>query len=240
MPVICTVCQTENRDAAMFCHGCARKLPGFAATGPSLLDAMRPRRLAGDAASAGHRYGDASQNASRGFWIGLGAIMLLVALGFGGWFGYVTRKPPAEATMPVTVVPPSLPEERPSEAVPLGSSLGTGEAEVPATPSDGPGAVAPPPSEGAQSSPGSQPPPAPIQRRAAPATPATPAPAQTAPPRAAALDPRQGCQHLNFFAAARCEAAHCDQAAYTRHPRCDAVREDRRRDEARRNPTLGT
>jgi hypothetical protein len=65
-------------------------------------------------------------------------------------------------------------------------------------------------------------------------------PAPAAPARAAALDPRQGCQNLNFFSAARCEAAHCDQQAYTRHPRCNEVRADRRRDEARRNPMLGT
>ena len=65
-------------------------------------------------------------------------------------------------------------------------------------------------------------------------------PAPAAPARAAALDPRQGCQNLNFFSAARCEAAHCDQPAYTRHPRCNEVRADRRRDEARRNPMLGT
>jgi hypothetical protein len=108
--------------------------------------------------------------------------------------------------------------------VPLGSSLSAGEAEVieqqpPAPPSAVAAAPAPPPVT-----------PAAVERRPAPAAPA----------RAAALDPRQGCQNLNFFSAARCEAAHCDQPAYTRHPRCNEVRADRRRDEARRNPMLGT
>ena len=46
MSVVCTACHTENRDHAMFCHGCAGKLPGFAATGPAALDIMRPLRLA--------------------------------------------------------------------------------------------------------------------------------------------------------------------------------------------------
>lgn len=231
MPVICAVCQTENREAAMFCHGCARKLPGFAATGPSLLDGMRSKRSTGDSLFGVHRTGLAAQNASRGFWIGLGTLMLAAALGFGGWFAYVTRKVPAPApsAAPVAVQPlqPPLPslqpldKSGPSEPVPLASTLGAGEAALAADPPEPPSAATAPPQ-------------AAIQRRQTPATPASP------PRTAAALDPRQGCQNLNFFAAARCEAAHCDQAAYARHRRCDFVREDRRRDEARRNPTLGT
>ncbi|RYF74138.1 MAG: hypothetical protein EOO22_07620 [Comamonadaceae bacterium] len=51
-------------------------------------------------------------------------------------------------------------------------------------------------------------------------------------------DPRSACSHLNFVAAARCEAAQCSRVAYARHPRCDAVREQGRRDEARRNPLM--
>jgi len=227
MPVICAACQTENRDAAKFCHGCAGKLPGFAATGPSLLDAAASKR------PPGQRSGAAGQNAPREFWLGLGAVMLAMALGFGGWFGYVTRKVPAPASRaPPVVVAPTAPAQpapvpRPAEPVPLGSSLGAGEAEVteqpPAPPAGVAAAPAPPPA-----------PPAAAERRPAPA------PVPAAPARAAALDPRQGCQNLNFFSAARCEAAHCDQPAYTRHPRCNEVRADRRRDEARRNPMLGT
>ncbi|MDM0023236.1 hypothetical protein [Variovorax saccharolyticus] len=233
MPVICPVCQTENRDAAKFCHGCARKLPGFAATGPSVLDIMRLKRPAAGSLPARDPSSVASQNAPRGFWIGLGAIMLAVAIGFGGWFGYVTRKVPARAQVaaPVAVAQPQ-PRQAPAEPgppapVPLGSSLAAGEAEVAAVAPSVPREDIAPPLVPHPA------PAAPLARR----TPAAPSPTV---PRSAALDPRQGCQHLNFFAAARCEAAHCDQAAYARHPRCDAVREDRRRDLARRNPTLGT
>ena len=42
MSVVCATCKTENRANAMFCRGCAAKLPGFAATGPSALESMKP------------------------------------------------------------------------------------------------------------------------------------------------------------------------------------------------------
>jgi hypothetical protein len=63
-------------------------------------------------------------------------------------------------------------------------------------------------------------------------------PTRTSTTRSAG-DPRAGCEHLFFVLAARCEAEHCEQAAYARHPRCEAVRDQRRRDEARRNPAGG-
>ncbi|MBO9515901.1 MAG: hypothetical protein J7549_17435, partial [Variovorax sp.] len=73
-------------------------------------------------------------------------------------------------------------------------------------------------------------PPPPAERRSAPrAGPAA---------RVAALDPRAGCQTLNFVFAARCEASNCDKPQYARHPRCDLVRQQRQRDELHRNPTL--
>lgn len=52
-------------------------------------------------------------------------------------------------------------------------------------------------------------------------------------------DPRVGCEHLFFAFAARCEANHCAEAAYARHSRCDEVRAQRQRDEARRNLMSG-
>lgn len=229
MPVICATCQTENRDAANFCHGCARKLPRFAATGPSLLDAVRPKRLTGSPEPSARQDRAVQPNESRGFWIGLGLLLLATALGFGGWVAHVTRKvppPPASDAAQAVVAPPapaaSARQQDPQgpEPVPLPSSLAAGESEVGADPPAAP--------------PGS----------AAPTTAPAP-PLHRQPPRVAmptpraGLDPRRGCENLNFFSAARCEAAHCDQPAYTRHPRCDAVREDRRRDQARRNPTLG-
>ncbi|MDM0011925.1 hypothetical protein QTH87_05670 [Variovorax sp. J22P168] len=252
MPVSCPACQTENRDAAKFCHGCARKLPSFSPTDPLLAGAVHSRRPMSRPMPASHRGTTSDANAPRSFWLALGAVMLAAFVGFGGWFGYVTRKPPSAAqlegpaatgplpmappvaTVPVPVDAPQVLQRAPPDApqrsaeaaadVPLSASLGKGEAEVAVDPPVAamPGAAAAP----------TAPPPAAVARR----TPPAPVP----PARSAALDPRRGCENLNFFSAARCEAAHCDQAAYARHPRCDAVREDRRRDEARRNPMLGT
>jgi hypothetical protein len=55
------------------------------------------------------------------------------------------------------------------------------------------------------------------------------------PVRVAGADPRRGCEGMNFIFAAHCEAIHCDQAAFSANPRCDAVRAQRQRDLARRN-----
>jgi hypothetical protein len=239
MPVICAVCNTENRDAAKFCHGCARKLPAFAATGPSLLDSIRPRKSGTTLSSAGTAEGSGRILLSaemRKFWIYIGLVLLAVALGFFGWFAYVTRKvpsrppetakvlplppaPSAPPTLAATTPPKAQEAQKPMEPVPLDSSLAAGEVEVPPGP-----AITP--------------------RQPAVVTAPSPEHRQSprvvlSPPRPGALDPRTGCETLNFIFAARCEAAHCDKPEYTRHPRCDLVREQRRRDEARRNPTLG-
>jgi len=242
MPVICAVCNTENRDSAMFCHGCARKLPAFAPTGPSLLESMKLRQSEGESftASAAGGLGRLVMSAEmRGFWIRIGLLILALALGFLGWFAYVTRKvplrppetakvlraaPPAPSGPPtatITAIPKTQEPAKHLEPVPLGNSLAAGEVEVPPGPAEVP---APPPVVSAP------PPPSPERRLP---------PRVAQPARAMALDPRGGCETLNFIFAARCEAAHCDKPEYTRHPRCDLVREERRRDEARRNPTLG-
>jgi hypothetical protein len=241
MPVICAVCNTENRDAAMFCHGCARKLPAFAPTGPSLLASMKLRQSGGEfTADATDGPGRLVMSAEmRRFWIRIGVLILVISLAFLGWFAYVTRKvplrppetakvlraaPPAPSRPPTATVTPAPKVQEPAKPlvpVPLGHSLAAGEVEVPPGPAEvpvHPPVVSAPPS------------PSPERRQ----------PPRAAPPaRAVALDPRGGCETLNFIFAARCEAAHCDKPEYTRHPRCDLVREERRRDEARRNPTLG-
>ncbi|MGJ7507505.1 hypothetical protein [Variovorax sp. GT1P44] len=241
MPVICAVCHTENRDAAKFCHGCARKLPGFEATGPSLLDSIRPRRPGTAPSGAGVLEGPGRiilSDEMRRFWIHIGLLILVIAIGFFGWFVYVTRKVPSRppetakvvAPQPARPTPPAVaaatrPEvqevRKAVDPVPLGNSLAAGEVEVP--PGPAPAAARPAIAPAPQSTP---------EHRQSPRV-------ATAPARPLALDPRTGCETLNFIFAARCEAAHCDKPEYTRHPRCNLVREERRRDEARRNPTLG-
>ncbi|VWX62810.1 conserved hypothetical protein [Burkholderiales bacterium 8X] len=130
----------------------------------------------------------------------------------------------------------------PSASVPIASTLDAGEVAIeskaPNLPapttlaSSRPAAAGNPARVGTTSEFAPAPPPPSAQERST---------AQRAPQptRRDAMDPRRGCEGLSFIFAARCEAANCDKAAFTRHPRCDAVREERKRDEARRNPTLG-
>lgn len=250
MPVICAACHTENRDAAMFCHGCARKLPAFAPTAPSVLETMRAR----DAAASARPSSQAAsmlRRAVREPLFPLGVALLVAALAVA-WYVQASRSSHKAArvasTAPATVVassavatvkadPPRPANQAPADSVPLVASLSPGELELapthPRPTAEPPAAVAPPT-------------PAPPVASTAPAAPSyQPAPERRSPPRTAApqrpvaLDPRHGCETLNFVFAARCEAAHCDKPEYSRHPRCNLVREERKRDEARRNPTLG-
>lgn len=235
MAVVCAACKTENRDNAKFCHGCAGKLPAFAATGPSALETMKTWRPPNSQASAAGRLARESPALLPGetaaFWVRVGLMVLACGIALVGWHAYVTRKftPPAAMTSAIAAPPPPQrlgrvdPPAKPVSPVPLVSSLSLGELAV---------APGPVPVQAVQA-----PPPPLIELKPEPQI-ARVQPPRT-PSRVVALDPRQGCDKLNFFSAARCEAAHCDQPQYTRHPRCDAVREDRRRDYARRNPTLG-
>lgn len=246
MPVICPACQTENRDSAMFCHGCARKLPTFVPTQPSMLETMRampaPPVVSTAAVATPMHIEPRSQTR---LWIGVGVAVLVLLAGMAAWYVHLLRTPPPVAPSaavasrvehPVSATPPLAvagdAHKAPApETVSLGASLAPGEtavtpagsaaqADAPATP---PAAMSPPVAALTPS-------PQPAERRQVP---------RAAPPaRVGALDPRSGCETLNFVFAARCEAAHCDKPQYARHPRCSLVREQRKRDELHRNPTL--
>lgn len=233
MSVVCAACQTENRDSAKFCHGCTAKLPAFYATGPSALDAMKTWRPPAAQRPAARPAALPLPGDSAAFWIRVGLLVLGCALGLVGWYAYVTRKPASLSSVPprpaviATATAAAAPQPRAMEArpkdaqsVPVLSSLAIGEMAVASGPEPEPAPAATPKTEPAPER-------ASVQRAARPSQ------------RIATLDPRQGCEKLNFFMAARCEAANCDKPPFARHPRCDAVREDRKRDEARRNPTLG-
>ena len=232
MTVLCANCHAANRDRAMFCIGCAGKLPAFAATGPSALETVRGTQRPGKAldGTAPRPPADApASHAPRGLMM---AVLLLGAtvVALAAWIsfgperaaapGLASAAAPPLQPLPATAVaaPAAVVVAPPPVQVPVESALSPGESTVPTTP---PVAAAP---------------------AVASAPPAAKPPA-TSPPRTSttrsAGDPRTGCEHLFFVLAARCEAEHCAQAAYARHPRCDAVREQRRRDEARRNPMGG-
>lgn len=239
MTVLCANCHTANRDRAMFCIGCAGKLPAFAATGPSALDTMgaplgsTAKSSAGTRTEAGSaRAGTTTGAAPRGLMLAvllLGATVLVLAawISFGperaAAPGVASAAAPLQPLPTTPVAAPAVSAAAPAVQVPLDSALSPGESVVPTMP---------------------RPASAPITASATPAakTPATttlPRTPTTTIARANAGDPRAGCEHLFFVLAARCEAEHCSQAAYARHPRCDVVREQRRRDEARRNLTSG-
>lgn len=239
MPLICPACHTENRDSAMFCHGCARKLPTFTPTQPSILETMRatqpPRPRPAVTVAVPMQF---EPRPLRALWIGVSLAVLALVLGIGAWLVHLMRQPvpvPARAVHAERSASPSAPPvagkpAAPAEPVSIDASLAPGEAEV----APGRPAAAVPPAT----------PPSPVPPMAAMPPAASLAegrqpPRAPAPPRVTALDPRSGCETLNFVFAARCEAAHCDKPQYARHPRCNLVREERRRDEARRNPTLG-
>jgi hypothetical protein len=249
MTVLCANCHTANRDRAMFCIGCAGKLPAFAATGPSALDTLgaplsstakssaRRRTEAGSA-----RTGSTTGAAPRGLMLAvllLGATVLVLAawISFGperaAAPGVASAAAPlqtlpttpvaAPAAVAATVSAPAVSAAAPAVQVPLDSALSPGESMVPTMPRPASAHIT-------------------ASAPSAAKAPVTTAPARTPTStvaRANAGDPRAGCEHLFFVLAARCEAEHCSQAAYARHPRCDVVREQRRRDEARRNLTSG-
>ncbi|MGJ7545060.1 hypothetical protein [Variovorax sp. LT1R16] len=251
MTVICQACQAHNRDKAMFCRGCAAKLPAFAATGPSALEMLAPARPRGAAAAVApsrHGPGLMALSGARG-WFPAVVLMGTVLIALVVWITLARTGPGA--------VVPTMAEAKTAPNSPLvASAVATTTASPTASPT---------PPVAASSTPAPLPTPAPssavvpfesalspgemaVDKAPAAETPSPARPAHTARvvggsgrPSATAgrADPRVGCEQLFFAFAARCEANHCAEAAYARHPRCDAVREQRRRDEARRNLTSG-
>ena len=236
MTVICETCKTANRDKAKFCIGCAGKLPAFAATGPAALatpEAMRRQRRGnvGDGTPAAHQ-----DNKRRLHW--WFAVVLLIggtAAALVGWIALTPGRTTATVATPSAATSAAssaavVPAAPAADPVPFESALAPGESSVTAgsassAPTDEVATAAP-----ASSSDNVQ---APAQRPSSARTPSS----RTAGNGRA--DPRVGCEHLFFAFAARCEANHCAEAAYARHPRCDVVRAERQRDDARRNMTSG-
>ncbi|MEJ7688753.1 MAG: hypothetical protein WKG52_18245 [Variovorax sp.] len=263
MKVLCEACGAENRVQAMFCRGCAHKLPGFVATGPSALESMKSWRPAQASAPAAGPPPGLLPIETRGFWIRFVLLSVAITVAFLGWHAYVTRKVDApEAPLPVEIA------ATPARSAPAAPAAPAAVADEPAAalvPIDRvplqPAITVQPaaPTQRVQSAPPAQalrpvPPVRPVQpvEPSQPVRPALPieepqaAVAEAAPPppavparrpvvRSVAADPRPGCAHLHFILASRCEAVQCAKPAFERHPHCDKVRDQRRRDEARRN-----
>ncbi|RYF33858.1 MAG: hypothetical protein EOO26_06620 [Comamonadaceae bacterium] len=116
MTVSCEFCGADNRASANFCIGCAAKLPGFAATGPSALEMLkgleRPTRRS---------TGAASEPPVEGFVDILRPLVvggLLIMLAFIAWYLHVRRDAvpvpaqtaaaAAETTAPVVMQQPAF------------------------------------------------------------------------------------------------------------------------------------
>ncbi len=256
MSVVCAVCHTENRDNAMFCRGCAGKLPSFAPTGPPALEArhvLQPTdvttaRIASPAPPAM----PGAAPGARAFWIRFCLLMLALFVGFVAWYAYVTRTMPAPLTAAAaSTTLAELPAPPPASARARARATSVSSAETAATtrplidpePVEElllrvPGSVQPQWIE----APEAREAPAPIAPPLAPEPAAQQLGPQFTPTRrraTATADPRPACASLNFILRAHCEAAQCAKPAYTRHPYCDSVRAQTRRDEAKRNPTQG-
>jgi hypothetical protein len=252
MTVTCEACGTSNRDKAMFCKGCLARLPAFV---PTPVDALKPGPATAVPRKGAFRR---SQEASDEGRIGgkpavrhaLLMAMALLVLGFV-WIAWslAVREPEPQ---PSQVVPAVV---KPIDTIAGGSgsstrdSLGPGETLIePGSPgrserslaSASASAPAPAPEPpAAETSPTSRPPILAAESSVESAASAYSGETGRRPvvptTRGRPLDPRQGCEHLFFAFAARCEANHCQQAGYARHPRCDIVRRQRLLEEGRRD-----
>ena len=108
----CERCGQTNRANAMFCIGCAGKLPNFAPSGPSALHAVTQQEARDRTAqplSSGGQGVQRCQRATRKnpgplfpsemklFWMGLGMLAVGMMIGFVAWFLHVTDRPSGAA-----------------------------------------------------------------------------------------------------------------------------------------------
>jgi hypothetical protein len=242
MAVVCDQCGTENRESAKFCKGCASRLPAFTATGPSALQSMKALKTAPHAPSSNAPTPGMLPIETRAFWIRFAVLSVLITTAFVSWYAYVTRKvPPSPAPGPppaaiAAASPPSArvraatppPAPFDHEKLPPSGPVRPADALDPAESFVPPGPTAPAQRDLVQV--------APPPRRGNDTQALRTEESRRVVARPSASDPRPACAHLNFIAAARCEASQCAKVQYARHPHCSAVREQTRRDVARRNP----
>lgn len=84
--VTCVACGSSNRANAMFCIGCARRLPTFVASGPSALETVSslPRRPSARAQS--RPPSPALPAETPWFWLRLVLLVLAMMIVFMGWY----------------------------------------------------------------------------------------------------------------------------------------------------------
>lgn len=122
--VICAACGHPNRPTAMFCIGCAGRLPGFVATGPSALETARVLRPRHGAPMQSHAPSPVLPSETGSFWLRLGLLVLAMVIAFVGWYVYVTRRAtgpelPVAAEAPAPSSFPSTSPSPPSANAPI-------------------------------------------------------------------------------------------------------------------------
>lgn len=117
MSVVCETCGTSNRATAMFCIGCAGRLPAFVATGPSALEALGVAPPAARAPVRPARPGSqvAAVAGTPAFWLTLGLAGLLAVSAAAGWYLLERPRPATAATSrPPAPTPPVVDASIPS------------------------------------------------------------------------------------------------------------------------------
>jgi hypothetical protein len=223
--VVCETCRTINRESALFCKGCAGKLPAYFATGAVADDASHAPGIDDERMPAVLTLAISVL----GFSAALATMLALLGLWYGGG---ATVEPPlaATATSAPTVMPVAAPSVVPVALPAMGSSFhaaASNERPTAAVFIDE-GSAAPAAS------------PAPKRETRAHAQAARKASAPSAAALAASFrhstrGPLAACDGLNFIAHAVCVNNRCAEPGNARLSQCKKPLHQRRQDEARRN-----
>jgi hypothetical protein len=223
--VVCETCRTINRESALFCKGCAGKLPAFYAAGaaadhashaPGIDDERTPTALT-------------LAISVLGFSAALATMLALLGLWYGG--GASVEPPPAAtAASAPTVMPVAAPSVVPVALPAMGSNFHAAASsekptaavfveERPAAP-----AASPAPKREPRA-----------LAQAARKTSAPPPAAHAASFRRPAHGPLAACDGRNFFSHAVCVNNRCAQPGNAQLSQCKKPLRQRHQDEARRN-----
>ena len=95
MPAPCEACGASNRTNAMFCIGCTAKLPGFVASGPSVLETLRVSAPVARAVRQVESRGGGTSGLAPVLTLLLGLALVALALTLGLAIWWVAAQVPA-------------------------------------------------------------------------------------------------------------------------------------------------
>ena len=211
------------------------------ASRPSALHTASVEPLPARSASRSHRRRSTPPSRDRSvFWVLLAAATIVVAT--GGLYVYRDqRRVPMLAVVQEPAAPGAPASPPRSAALPITGPVTPTQAPAPAA---APVQAASPPVVAPSAAAERKPrkvasptllPAAPPPVAAVPAVPVTPVPEPVEPPPP--INPDQACASRGFFATAQCLVAQCAKPESSAHARCEAVRQQQRIDEEKRNPS---